>query len=111
MALDEELDVRPDRVAHRAEDRERPPLLGRRQLVGTRPEGVDLERPVAHAEDDLRPFGDRGRLALDGVPGVGVDRHALVDRPAEQPPRRHAEPLALDVEQRGGNGAHARPSR
>src|SRR5207248_2369618 len=44
--LDEKLVVRADRVPDGLDQRDRPPLLVRRQLRHPRSEGIELERPI-----------------------------------------------------------------
>ena len=104
MTLHEQLHVGPDGVANSTQDRQRSAFLVTRQLVRTRSEWVDLQGAVAHAEHVRGPLGDRRGFALNRVPGVRVHRYAFMDRAAQEPPARHSEAFALDVEQSRGHG-------
>ena len=51
--------------------------------------------PHRELEYDPGAFRDCRRLSLHGVPGVGVDRHSVMDGTAQQLPRRDAQRLPL----------------
>jgi hypothetical protein len=76
--LDHDVDVRSDRVADCFDQADRALLLLAVQLVKTRTEGVQLERPIAALQDALRGGVEVLRRALDGVPTVGVRLDASV---------------------------------
>jgi hypothetical protein len=106
IGVDEELDVRPDCFAHRAH--------ARRVLLDDIRERLRLapaQRLVPHdhfqTPEPLRHPELRGRGKLVAVEEVeaerGVQRYAWAS-PAEEPPHRLLEGLALDVPQRDVHG-------
>ena len=109
VGVDQDLDRRADRLAHRGDDVDAQLLAGRRDLAGDvagviRPhlqERVGLERDVAGVD---RPPGGGGvllgRRAACREPAVGVERHDVAEPAAEQVVDWPAERLALDVPER-----------
>lgn len=100
VAVEHELDVRPDRLAHRGARRDVPvhPVRERRhpgvQLDGAVPAGHQLL-------GEVRVVLGGGEPAGDVVPAHGARvRGHLRPRAAEEPPHRQAEPAPGEVPQR-----------
>ncbi len=100
MDLDQQIDVGPDRLAHRAHRLHHLPLSVARD-VGAPGAGerVELERGEApgHRRLGLGRVGVRRPGAR--VPAVGVDADSLAARPAEELHHGHAQALAGQVPQ------------
>jgi hypothetical protein len=100
MAVDQDLGIGTDRVAHRADDLDR---VGNRPGIGIAPrigEGIELEPAIALVGDGLRRARDVGDGRAGAVPGVRVGRQLLVETPAQQVVDGPIERLADDVPQR-----------
>src|SRR5829696_526251 len=97
MHLEQDLDLRADRVPDSLDERDGFDLLLVLELVVPRPERVQLESPVPTLNDFLRRLVELLRRPLDPVPSVGVRFDPVPYRTTQQIVDRLAESLADDV--------------
>ena len=109
VRLDEDVHLRPDRVANGGDAVLRNLGLAQRdRVVVLLAERVELERRVPHVHDHLGLVGVlRGRAGV-GVPAVGVHPDPRAVRAAQQPVYGLPEDLSLQVPQRDVDAGQGR---
>ena len=97
MAVDEHLNVGPDRRAHRGDMIHSAPKLGRIGIAPQTPERIELQAAIARGDDLAGGRGGGADSRLWVVPAVGVGGNFGAHRAAEQIEDRLSQRLAADV--------------